>query len=325
MDDVVALYFPYSRVPQSAWFSKVLLYWDHAESIVPKEHPSRGDPYQRALVDAGLLKVLNPQSVLEDVDAGFVATFLDVLNKRPVHHDLPHMEPMFATKLPAELLTELRARGLARPGPRGLWSVDVETGDAYMAYLACVVSANRPGASPVTDHRDGLAMLGLPRPGEGRQELKRMRFALLDAALPAPSGTVPPADLRKFKDKHREALQECRAALDEELVGLAQIADPELRDMKSHAAIVRIRSEVAGLEKDMSAFRWSRLTALGIAGVVADTAARFVDVQSPTPLSGALLISAALALGGRTVAEAVQNHHSRGAAPFAYAARVGRL
>lgn len=41
MDDDVALYFPYSHVPQNAWFTKVLLYWDHAESIVAEEHPSR--------------------------------------------------------------------------------------------------------------------------------------------------------------------------------------------------------------------------------------------------------------------------------------------
>ena len=30
-----ALYFPYIRVPETPWFSQVLLYWDAAAAIVP--------------------------------------------------------------------------------------------------------------------------------------------------------------------------------------------------------------------------------------------------------------------------------------------------
>jgi hypothetical protein len=325
MDEDVALYFPYSRVPRSAWFTKVLLYWDHAESIVPEEHWSRDEPYQLALVDAGLLKVLSPRKVLEDMSPEFVPSFLDALDRHPVHYDVPSMEPMYATKLPEDLLEELKKRGLARPERRGLWSVDVETGDAYMAYLACAVSVKRPGASPVTDHKEGLAMLGLPRPGEQRDELKRMRYSLINAALPAPSGTVGPAKLRKFKDKHGEALKACRAALDEELVTLAQISDPLLRSMQEEAAITRISTTVANLEEDMSVLRRSRLTALGIAGVVAGAAAPLLDDPPPNQLSGALLIAAALALGGKEVATSADERRSRERAPFAYAARVGRL
>lgn len=29
------LYFPYISVPESAWFTRVLLYWDEVGSIVP--------------------------------------------------------------------------------------------------------------------------------------------------------------------------------------------------------------------------------------------------------------------------------------------------
>ena len=85
-----------------------------------------------------------------------------------------------------------------------------------MAYLACAVSLGHPGMSPVTNHKDGLALLGLAPPGGQQEELNRMRYALIDAALPAPSGTVSPAKLRTFKEKHGAALKKCRAALDEE-------------------------------------------------------------------------------------------------------------
>jgi len=32
-----ALYFPYIRIPENAWFSQILLYWDRAATIVPRE------------------------------------------------------------------------------------------------------------------------------------------------------------------------------------------------------------------------------------------------------------------------------------------------
>ena len=57
------LYFPYISVPQTAWFSRVLLYWDEVGSIVPS--PLANDlrqvsPYMGELVSAGLVRPIIP-------------------------------------------------------------------------------------------------------------------------------------------------------------------------------------------------------------------------------------------------------------------------
>jgi hypothetical protein len=50
------LYFPYIRVPDSEWFTQVLLYWDEVGSIVPYEYvysPEKLGPHMRELVQLG--------------------------------------------------------------------------------------------------------------------------------------------------------------------------------------------------------------------------------------------------------------------------------
>ena len=33
-----ALYFPYIKVPKSAWFTRILLYWDKVGAIIPSDY-----------------------------------------------------------------------------------------------------------------------------------------------------------------------------------------------------------------------------------------------------------------------------------------------
>ena len=53
------LYLPYISVPESAWFTRVLLYWDEVGSIVPSAYEvdlSRLTPYMQELVHAELVR-----------------------------------------------------------------------------------------------------------------------------------------------------------------------------------------------------------------------------------------------------------------------------
>lgn len=65
--DETALYYRYIRVPQTSWFTQVLLYWDKAASIVPLEMQMKPDgpgglnPYMRELNREGLLDFINPE------------------------------------------------------------------------------------------------------------------------------------------------------------------------------------------------------------------------------------------------------------------------
>src|SRR5437763_444529 len=57
------LYFPYIAVPNTVWFTRILLYWDQIGSIVPYdyiENPEMHDEYTRSLVEANLVVQVMP-------------------------------------------------------------------------------------------------------------------------------------------------------------------------------------------------------------------------------------------------------------------------
>jgi hypothetical protein len=156
-----ALYFPYIRVPQTPWFTQVLLYWDRAASIVPDSllnKPDALNPYMHELAREGLLEYVHPDSVIWQgpEQETFYRAFLELLKRLPVP---PQGERIFTRlhtdKLPQPLFDELSSRDLAKDkeGPEWepWWQVEVTTADAYMAYLACAISGVRPDTLPVTD------------------------------------------------------------------------------------------------------------------------------------------------------------------------------
>ena len=65
-----ALYFPYINVPETKWFTQILLYWDHAASIVPdsiRENREELGPYMAELMDEGLVRSVMPSQVLRNM------------------------------------------------------------------------------------------------------------------------------------------------------------------------------------------------------------------------------------------------------------------
>ena len=66
------LYFPYINVPNSIWFTRMLLYWDEVGAIVPYdfiERPERLDEHTRSLVQATLVKQVIPGEFLNKIPA----------------------------------------------------------------------------------------------------------------------------------------------------------------------------------------------------------------------------------------------------------------
>ena len=58
-----ALYFPFITVPPTAWWTRVMLYWDNVATIVPRQyirHPELHSAYTRELVTTGLLHQVLP-------------------------------------------------------------------------------------------------------------------------------------------------------------------------------------------------------------------------------------------------------------------------
>src|SRR5580692_402854 len=75
------LYFPSIRVPETEWFTRVLLYWDTVGTIVPTEYlddPHFLRPYTAGLKDEGLLTFATPDSGWEA--PGYYESFLKLVD-----------------------------------------------------------------------------------------------------------------------------------------------------------------------------------------------------------------------------------------------------
>ncbi len=186
-----ALYFPYMRVPQSAWFSRILLYWDQAATIMPGEVGSSNQvtPYMRDLRAHRLLEFVDPERVVDVTGEEFAQRFLTMVDADDisVRRRNQALDRVHSGKLSWTLFTELRDRGLAsqETGPHELWfRIERRTAGEYMAYLAGAIAGARPETYPVTDDAASLEFAIRPTLPE---RLHDLRYALIEHALPAPS------------------------------------------------------------------------------------------------------------------------------------------
>ncbi|GLI28566.1 hypothetical protein ARHIZOSPH14_28080 [Agromyces rhizosphaerae] len=271
-----ALYFPYIRVPQSAWFSQVLLYWDQAATIVPREmisDPENLDPYMRELQEARLLTLLEPENEIWEVrEDAFSEGFLRVLGERQIPDTAEKRSLIHAGKVSHELFSELEDRGLAAYAHGPEWStwyeVESSTAEQYMAYLAAVMSAKLENSLPVTDRSASIAAMGnVERPVA--QSLAELRYAVVNEALPTPLGPVPPNELRDFKEKYHEELRRCRVYLDGQLADVAAKPTAELQVAKLKDVNRAIEDDVAKLVEQMNRRRWPRVAFRGFGAVAA--------------------------------------------------------
>jgi hypothetical protein len=329
-----ALYFPYVRVPETPWFTQVLLYWDRAAAIVPSSLVRTGAvaQYMTELADHHLLEYIDPDHELSDQWDTFDRAFVELLESRTLPSDPLRFTKVHSGKLSFRLFNELRERGLAEhadgPGWESWWLVERGTAAAYMAYLASVISGARISTLPVTDQKQTIGSLGEDSPDLERQ-LASLRYAAVTSALPAPAEPVPAAELRAFKEANTDKLVRCRRFLDRRLADLASEADPYLRKVKADGVLQEIEDEVKTLEEGMRKRHWPRVTLIGIGGVMgAALAVASVAVTGGTALAVGLGVGAGvLQLGAAThaAAELINQPRFDPRAPLAYAALAAQL
>jgi|SRR5712671_2764541 len=140
------LYYPYIKVPQSLWFTQLLLYWDKVGAIVPYdyiERPEKLGPYMVGLVREKLVEQVIPGMYLWQIK-NFEQSFLDFIDAQKLK---AHYEPTWP-KIHMEKLQglgdALSGRGLARKqgnvGEYSPWyKVEPRVAESFMAYLASVL------------------------------------------------------------------------------------------------------------------------------------------------------------------------------------------
>lgn len=81
-----ALYFPFINVPSTAWWTRTLLYWDRAGTIVPRSYwhdPDRLGRFTLELVREGLVDQFRPEWAGESLGGNF-ARYLDRLGAEEI-------------------------------------------------------------------------------------------------------------------------------------------------------------------------------------------------------------------------------------------------
>ena len=326
----IALYFPYISVPQSSWFTRVLLYWDGVASVVP-QHISDRDaeltPFMMELVKARLIRQVSPDHAQWDNQDSFDADFLAMLDAS----GLPESEPQHWTRMHREkatgyLFEQIAERQLARWDDRGWeWcTMEERTAGLYMAYLVGSICRVEGQLMPVTDVGDRLARLARPVVSS-KSKLDELVSVTIHDVMPVPSTDIPLDELSRFKAENSEQLRNLRIHINGKLADLILIPDETVRAAKIAEAQREIDESVKRLEERMKRRRWP----IVLAGAAA-LACPALGIAAAVVTGGAALAlglgvgSAATGLGGAAAGMQRPPRIDRNS-PVAYAALAGRL
>lgn len=264
------LYFPFIEVPETAWFTRTLLYWDQVGTIVPKAYvrePDRMAPFTVELIRQGLVKQVLPEEA-EGLVRNF-RRFLDRLDE----DELERRRRLFAEHSVTRIhmdkflsvgFSDIELLGLARTvpaePPRWIEWVQVETTTAaeFMAALALSLCAPGPrwqddqdGRArtwvPITDRPQaasgllaGLRPLDVANPErselslrvEGDVRVTEIRSALLERLLPVPADPLPLQQVVDFRRRHGDLLPQLRQYLEDAVDQIVMIDDPVMRQRR---------------------------------------------------------------------------------------------
>lgn len=245
-----ALYYPYIRVPEGPWFTRVLLYWDRVGAIVPYDYiqyPKRLGPYMVSLVRENLIEQVIPGKYLWRVE-NFSGAFIDYADAKYGVDGAPYRsnwatdspEKRRGTAVHMEKLQDLGAilceRGMAKKDetdPYSPWFVmEPRIAADFMAYLAGVLGqmADDTHFSPITDLHSNLDSFN---PQEQPRDPKyRVRQILLEGILPSPAKQLEAGKLIDFKEKYSGLLKEFRKQVEDKVSELAAISEEELMRMR---------------------------------------------------------------------------------------------
>lgn len=229
------LYFPYINLPETDWTVRTLLYYDNIGSIVPQEYfysPERNyEPFMLELVRSELVVPINPIEVLDnpwEISTPFIK-FLEKNEKRllkrrknfslgrkgKIHIGKFSTARIHADKFDGEIFYQLEQLGLAERDNGQWYSVEKNTANHLMNYLATVISTKLE-MRPTTDRfkKSYYSYKDI--------EENKKRQTILSNLIPFPE-EIDLNKIRKFKDKHIDLLKDFKnnveqLVLDENLI-----------------------------------------------------------------------------------------------------------
>jgi len=270
------LYFPYINVPDSAWFSRMLLYWDEVGFIIPYDFisdPEKLSNHTRELVKERLIQQIIPGQYLWKIPNfrnAFIhyLTQLDasILDKRRCAFIEKYMFKIHIEKTYG-IEKDLVESALAERIDDSWYFVEGDTAIEFMSYLAATLGKlSELDFAPTTDDISYLnKFLSSSKNITTEKKLEKLRLEVLNDILPAPNRSLTAYEIKKFKDTHYLDLKSFRNNIERELILISDINDPELKkrriDLFKEESSEQIELIIEAMKK--SGFRNLSLSKIG--------------------------------------------------------------
>lgn len=254
------LYYPFIRVPNNDWFTRVLLYWDSVGSIVPYEfirNPDQLGPHMQSLLTEELVKQVIPGFYIHKAP-NFTDAFLRLAEefkaKNKLNEDALASLPTFNVHIEKldDIGDELCKIGLAKRTSYSWYEIESRLAQIFMAYLAGVLS-NIPevDSRPITDTSDQLGLYESP---------DKLRTFLLDDLLPAPTGGVVVSELSRFKLKHNKPLIKFRSHIESFMIQGGSIEGVSKREQMVAHFLADAKVEIENIVDAMKSQGWKKIS-----------------------------------------------------------------
>ncbi|EAT59175.1 hypothetical protein [Chlorobium ferrooxidans] len=235
------LYFPYINVPDTAWFSRMLLYWDEVGAIIPYDfidNPEKLNCHTRSLVTEELIQQIIPSQYLWKIPnfrnafTHYLTQFdASILDKRRSAFIDQRMFKIHIEKMEG-IESDLVDLKLAKRIDYAWYYVEKDTAIEFMSYLAATLGKiSELDFAPTTDDISYLNKF-LSSSGSviaTERILEKLRLEVLSDILPAPTRRLSAFEIKNFKDSHHNDLKSFRNNVERELITIADINDPELK------------------------------------------------------------------------------------------------
>lgn len=268
------IYYPYIEVPQNEWFTRVLLYWDKINPIVPIGY--RPSDYMYSLLDYELIEPIHPYEChsIRNFDESFL-NYVDNRNYPVSRYAIEALNSKI-TKIHVQKLesigNELVNRGLARKSRNNGWyDVESYTANQFMAYMAGTLSIQNK-CTPITDTTQHLYSFE-PRyhsKGNINQDLDQMRTKILNI-LPAPTNEIDAEEISFFKDEHRNELSNFRKKIERTLQEASLIKDAAQRNEFIDRFILNSKYKVEDLSESLQSRGWNNISYGSLVGLAETT------------------------------------------------------